>query len=94
MAAIRGKGRKTRLCPLWTHTSKVLRTLLGQRLEGPPQVFVLLNARGAPITRFGVHTLVERSVARALKARPSLQEKRVSPHVIRHYLPFLTMSGN
>ena len=81
---IRGKGRKTRLCPLWTHTSKVLRILLGPRLEGPPEAFVFLNVRGVPITRFGIHTLVERLVTRALKAMPSLQKKRVSPHVIRH----------
>lgn len=81
---IQGKGRKTRLCPLWLHTSKVLCSLLGPRLEGPPEAFVFLNVRGAPITGFGIHTLVERSVARALKAMPSLREKRVSPHVIRH----------
>ena len=81
---ILGKGRKTRLCPLWTHTSKVLRGLLGPRLEGPPDASAFLNVRGASITRFGIHTLVERTVARALKTMPSLREKRVSPHVIRH----------
>ena len=81
---ILGKGRKIRLCPLWPHTSQVLRTLLGRRLEGSSDAFVFLNVRGAPITRFGIHTLVERTVARALEAIPSLREKRVSPHVIRH----------
>ena len=79
-----GKGRKIRLCPLWPHTSKILRALLGPRLEGSPEAFVFLNVRGAPITRFGIHTLVERTVARALKGMPSLQKERVSPHVIRH----------
>jgi len=81
---ILGKGRKIRVCPLWPHTAKVLRALLGRRLEGSPDAFVFLNVRNAPITRFGIHTLVERSVARALKAMPSLRRKRVSPHVIRH----------
>lgn len=81
---ILGKGRKTRLCPLWPHTSKVLRVSLGPRIEGPPDAFAFLNVRGAPITRFGIHTLVERTVARALKTTPSLKDKRVSPHVIRH----------
>ncbi len=83
-ARILGKGRKIRLCPLWPHTSKVLRGLLGPRLEGSRDAFVFLNVRGAPMTRFGIHALVERTVARALKAMPSLQEKRVSPHAIRH----------
>ena len=81
---ILGKGRKMRLCPLWPHTSTILRALLGRRLEGSPDAFVFLNARGEPITRFGIHTLVERTVARALKVVPSLQGKRVSPHTLRH----------
>jgi site-specific recombinase XerD len=81
---ILGKGRKVRLCPLWPHTAKVLRTLLGRRLEGPAEARVFLNVRGASITRFGIHTLVERTVKRASKQTPSLQEKYVSPHVIRH----------
>jgi integrase/recombinase XerD len=81
---ILGKGGKRRLCPLWPHTSKVLRTLLDRRREESPDDFLFRNVRGAPLTRFGIHTLVERTVARALKARPSLREKRVSPHVIRH----------
>jgi integrase/recombinase XerD len=81
---ILGKGRKTRLCPLWPHTANVLRSLLGPRLEGSPDAFAFLNVRGAPITRFGIHTLVERTVTRAIMTMPSLKEKRVSPHVIRH----------
>jgi integrase/recombinase XerD len=81
---ILGKGRKIRLCPLWPHTAKTLRALLGHRLEGPREAAVFLNVRGAPITRFGIHTLVERIAERACKQMPSLQEKSVSPHVIRH----------
>ena len=81
---ILGKGRKIRPCPLWPHTSQVLRALLGPRLEGSPDDFAFLNVRGAPLTRFGIHTLVERTAARARKAMPSLREKRVSPHVVRH----------
>jgi len=81
---ILGKGRKIRLCPLWPHTAKILRALLGPRLEGPPEAMVFLNVRGAPITRFGVHSLVKRIANRASKQMPSLQEKHVSPHKVRH----------
>lgn len=45
---------------------------------------VFLNRRGEPITRFGIHTLVERSVRKGSAHMPSLAAKRVSPHVIRH----------
>jgi site-specific recombinase XerD len=36
------------------------------------------------MTRFGIHTLVERTVRRAAQTLPSLQKKRVSPHTVRH----------
>jgi site-specific recombinase XerD len=79
-----GKGRKTRQCPLWPHTAQVLRNLIGQRLNAPPDTPVFLNVRGKPITRFGIHTLVARTVKKAATITPSLRSKRVSPHTIRH----------
>lgn len=78
---IRGKGNKSRRCPLWAQTVHELAPLVQGR---PPSEHVFLNRRGQPITRFGIHTLVERCVARAVKEVPSLASKRVSPHTIRH----------
>jgi integrase/recombinase XerD len=43
-----------------------------------------LNRRGEPLTRYGVHTLVERYVNKIGPVAPSLRSKRISPHVIRH----------
>jgi site-specific recombinase XerD len=81
---ITGKGNKTRFCPLWPHTVKMLRSLLGNRVDGPPEARIFLNNRGEPFTRYGIHTLVERTVARAAQTLPSLGLKRVSPHCVRH----------
>jgi integrase/recombinase XerD len=81
---ILGKGRKTRLCPLWDHTAQVLREFLGARRDGSAETSVFLNVRGQPLTRFGIHALVERAVARAATRMPSLNTKRVSPHSVRH----------
>jgi integrase/recombinase XerD len=78
---IHGKGNKTRQCPLWSQTVTELRRLIGNRR---PTDRVFLNRVGAPLTRFGIHTLVERHVRRATPRMPSLANKRVSPHVIRH----------
>jgi integrase/recombinase XerD len=78
---IRGKGNKSRQCPLWTQTVREL-TLIVQGRD--PSEHVFLNRCGRPITRFGIHTLVERCVAGAVKNVPSLATKRVSPHTIRH----------
>lgn len=79
-----GKGRKFRTCPLWQHTAKTLRELLGARINGPREAPIFLNVRGQPITRHGVHALVARATGQAAEAVPSLQNKRVSPHTIRH----------
>lgn len=79
-----GKGRKTRLCPLWPHTVVVLRDLIGLRTEGPRVAPVFLNVRGQPITRYGIHDVVARTAAKAATITPSLQAKHVSPHTIRH----------
>ncbi len=78
---IRGKGNKSRRCPLWTQTVRELTPLVQGR--GPSE-HVFLNRCGRPITRFGVHAWVERSVARAAQQMPSLAGKQVSPHTIRH----------
>ncbi len=78
---IRGKGNKARQCPLWAHTVRELDALVRGR---DPSEHVFLNRCGQAITRFGIHTLVERCAARAAKDVPSLAAKRVSPHTIRH----------
>lgn len=79
-----GKGRKTRICPLWSHTADVLRDILATRIAGPKDVPVFLNVRGQPFTRYGIHTLVARTVKKAATTTPSLKNKRVSPHTMRH----------
>jgi len=78
---LHGKGNKVRLCPLWTKTMEALRSLSQDR-SGTARVF--LNRYGNPLTRFGIHALVERHVEVAGNKVPSLRSKRVSPHTIRH----------
>jgi integrase/recombinase XerD len=45
---------------------------------------VFLNRLGQPLTRFGIYNLVQRTVAHASAKVPSLKEKRISPHSVRH----------
>lgn len=78
---LRGKGNKLRRCPLWTRTVDQLRPLIGSR-DASEHLF--LNRRGQPLTRFGIHALVERHAKRVATTLPSVAKKRVSPHVIRH----------
>ncbi len=78
---IYGKGNKTRRCPLWASTAKELLHLAGDRAASE---HIFLNRRGQALTRFGIHALVERYVAKVAAKVPSLAGKRVSPHTIRH----------
>jgi integrase/recombinase XerD len=78
---IRGKGGKERQCPLWPSTIRELRSLIANRST---EACVFLNRCGRPITRFGVHALIERYAHKAQVQMPSLAEKRISPHTIRH----------
>ncbi len=78
---IRGKGNKLRRCPLWAKTVNSLRPLVSNRGQ---QEHVFLNRRGRPLTRFGIHALVERYARKIATNLPSIAKKRVSPHTIRH----------
>lgn len=77
---VRGKGNKLRQCPLWPQTVREVVPLLQNR---NPAEHVFVNRCGHPLTRFGIHTLVERYAHRAAVQVPSMKNKRISPHTIR-----------
>jgi site-specific recombinase XerD len=78
---IHAKGNKLRRCPLWARTVNELSPLVSNRASTEN---VFLNRSGQPLTRFGIHALVERYAAKVAKQQPSIAKKRVSPHIIRH----------
>ena len=81
VVTITGKGNKKRRCPLWDNTRKELRTLVGKR---EPDDFVFVNRLQQPMTRFGVYEMVTRHAKTLAERMPSVRDKRVSPHTIRH----------
>jgi len=90
-----GKGRKERICPLWTQTTDLLRALLAEGGREPPADDpVFRNHRGERLTRFGVRYLLQKYCTRASATVPTLRAKRLHPHSMRHYLSCLTMSGD
>src|SRR5581483_4105309 len=77
LATLHGKGGKTRQCPLWPETERVLADeIIGRVAEDA----VFVSRLGTPFTRFGVYRLIERCAARV----PELADKTITPHVIRH----------
>jgi len=75
-----GKGRKERCTPLRREAAAVLREWLRERTNDP----LFPAARGGPLSRDGVAYLLAKHVSTARRSCPSLQRKRVSPHVLRH----------
>jgi len=88
-----GKGRKKRCTPLSKNTRAVLAAWL-KELPSFPHQPLFPSARGGHLSAHGVHYLLAKHVATATGTRPSLKHKRVSPHVLRHYLPRRIMSRN
>jgi integrase/recombinase XerD len=75
VVTLHGKGRKIRRCPLWKVTASVLRELVTNR---PDDEAVFRSHHDQPLTRFGIHTLIERHARCAAVKVPTLSTKRVS----------------
>jgi site-specific recombinase XerD len=78
-----GKGRKSRICPLWPETVDLLKALL-KRQPRPDDEPIFLNRYGAPLGAAGVRGKLHQYVRLAAKQLPSLARKHVTPHTFRH----------
>jgi site-specific recombinase XerD len=89
---VHGKGRRERAMPLWKVAATALRAWLAIRgTTTASEVFV--NARGEPMTRWGFAYVLKRHVETAARACPSLAEKQVSPHVLRHTCAMIVLQA-
>ena len=77
LVTLHGKGGKIRQCPLWPRTERVLAQLVRGRTAVDA---VFFSRHGRAYTRFGVYRLVRRCAERV----PSLDGRRITPHLIRH----------
>jgi integrase/recombinase XerD len=78
-----GKGRKERCTPLAKPAVAVLSAWI-EELGRKPSEFLFPNARGDRLSADAVQHMVAKHVALARQNCPSLVNKRVSPHVLRH----------
>jgi site-specific recombinase XerD len=89
---IRGKGRKERVLTLWKAVADSLRAWLAVRGDvAGPELFV--NARREAMTRGGAAHILGKHLATARGKCPSLEERRVSPHVLRHTCAMTTLQA-
>lgn len=87
-----GKGRRERVLPLWKETAKALRTWMAVRGDCPATE-LFLNAHSQTLTRSGFEYILRKHVRRAAESCPSIREKRVSPHVLRHSCAMHTLNA-
>src|SRR5256884_7819477 len=78
-----GKGRKQRITPLTAATTAVLAGWLAER-GGLPSDPLFITRRGTPLSRDALERRIARYTASAALTCPTLREKKVSPHVLRH----------
>ena len=78
-----GKGRKERCAPLAKPTVAVLKAWLGEPPRGDGRA-LFPNARGTRLSPDGVHYLLVKHCRAAARLCPSLKDKRVTVHVLRH----------
>jgi integrase/recombinase XerD len=90
---VKGKGRKRRATTLTPETVAVLRTWLNER-QGQPEDPLFPTRRGQPLTRSGVRQLLTKHIASAAASCPSLNDKSVSPHALRHTNAMLLRAGD
>ena len=82
---LQGKGKKTRVCPIWAATAQLLRPLCEARAQQEStheRLFV--NHHGLPLTRFGVRYLLNKHLTIASLNASTLKDKSIHPHSIRH----------
>jgi integrase/recombinase XerD len=78
-----GKGRKERCTPLAKSTVAVLTAWIRDQGEDGARI-LFPSARGGRLSADAVQHLVVKYAAVAQKTCPSLTDKRLSPHVLRH----------
>lgn len=83
--SVTGKGRKTRVIPLWQETVQVVAHYLECRKQtGPASEYLFLNLLGQPMTRFGIGRRMAIHAQAAVTGCPSLHARKISPHTFRH----------
>jgi integrase/recombinase XerD len=89
---VHGKGRKERALTLWKAVGDSVRAWLAVRgAANSPELFV--SARGVALTRSGAAWILRKHVRAASVKCPSLAEKSVSPHVLRHTCAMTTLQA-
>lgn len=88
-----GKGRRERVLPLWKETAVAAKAWIAVRPNKTNVPELFLNTRGEAMTRSGFEYILAKHVKAASLKQPSLAEKRISPHSLRHSCAMHTLKA-
>jgi integrase/recombinase XerD len=80
---IHGKGRKERTIPIWPRTASSLRHWFAEPRSSTTSV-AFPNSTGKHLSRNGFDYILQQAVTQAVTACPTLAQKHVTPHTVRH----------
>jgi site-specific recombinase XerD len=83
--ACHGKGRKDRITPLTTSTAAAVQDWLAEH-HGTAESPLFPSNRGQPMSRDALERRLARHTDAARQRCPSLTGKKITPHVLRHYV--------
>ncbi|MGI8534948.1 MAG: tyrosine-type recombinase/integrase [Mycobacteriales bacterium] len=78
-----GKGRKQRITPLTSATTTVITAWLAES-RGEPADPLFPSRHGTAMSRDALERRLAKHAATAARVEPTITEKKVSPHVLRH----------
>jgi site-specific recombinase XerD len=81
---LHGKGRKLRSIPLWKSTVIEIRAWLRLNPTLRGEAPLLPNREGQAMSRSNVTQRLSLAVQRAASVLPTITDKRISPHTLRH----------
>lgn len=88
-----GKGRKERILPLQKEVVIAIKAWIAVRPNHVLTPELFLNLKNQAITRSGFEYILSKHVAIATKKFPSLSQKHISPHTLRHTCAMHTLKS-
>jgi site-specific recombinase XerD len=81
---LRGKGRKTRLVPISSNASEIIRQYVERHRVTQPDQTLFSNRSNKPLSRSGVAYILKKHLKLAKQVEPTIFIKSIHPHVFRH----------